>query len=455
MKQNLEYFSYPLPEDIEKCVIFGDYEMAGRMIDRRLADPKIPQAQKERLLLEKQFMQVRPEVYTLSADDVYYQLVKLVKDFRKEEFQELSEDGTLDWIMLNGQKCFMNNCVDSFLKTRVDYYDRILDQTFLQNVEKTASELNAVIAKVKEEKKVSIRYHVKETLRIHPKAQRPGERIRVWMPAPVNDLQCRSMGKIHTDPQAAYIASAKEKQRTIYFEEVYRENLEFTARFAFQTETAYVQPDPELVSKEQPDFYTGEEYPQIVFTPYIKALAKELMGEETNPLKIARKFYDYVTCNTCYRYVPPYKLKTNIPEYFGAGMRGDCGMHALTFITLCRCAGIPARWQAGWYTKPGSVGNHDWAVFYVEPYGWLFADGSFGGGAYRSGDLDRWNFYFGNLEPWRMVANADVQEEFDPPFPFLRVDPYDNQMGEAAWDDRALSLTEYSIERTIESWEIV
>ncbi|HML48080.1 MAG TPA: transglutaminase-like domain-containing protein, partial [Clostridia bacterium] len=81
------------------------------------------------------------------------------------------------------------------------------------------------------------------------------------------------------------------------------------------------------------------------------------------------------------------------------GQRGDCGMHALLFIALCRYAGIPAQWQAGLYAKPDSIGNHDWARFYIAPYGWLYADGSFGGTAYREGDRDRWNFYFGNLEP--------------------------------------------------------
>ena len=35
-----------------------------------------------------------------------------------------------------------------------------------------------------------------------------------------------------------------------------------------------------------------------------------------------------------FSFVPPYFTKVNIPEYFAAGQRGDCGMHAITFITL-------------------------------------------------------------------------------------------------------------------------
>ena len=35
---------------------------------------------------------------------------------------------------------------------------------------------------------------------------------------------------------------------------------------------------------------------------------------------------------------------------------------ALTFITMCRIAGVPARWQSGLYVAPDSVGSHDWAA---------------------------------------------------------------------------------------------
>jgi nicotinamidase-related amidase len=45
---------------------------------------------------------------------------------------------------------------------------------------------------------------------------------------------------------------------------------------------------------------------------------------------------------------------------------------------LCRAAGVPARWQSGWQTKPGDWNMHDWSEFYVEPWGWLPADASYG-----------------------------------------------------------------------------
>ena len=61
----------------------------------------------------------------------------------------------------------------------------------------------------------------------------------------------------------------------------------------------------------------------------------------------------------------------------------------------------------------------------------------------RAGDLDRWNFYFGNLEPWRMPTCSAFQQEFNPPRRFLRHDPYDNQSGEVESLTRRLYADEY------------
>ena len=124
-------------------------------------------------------------------------------------------------------------------------------------------------------------------------------------------------------------------------------------------------------------------------------------------------------------------------------------MQALLFITMCRIAKIPARWQSGLYVTPFSIGCHDWAEFYIAPYGWLFADLSFGGSAYREGNIKRWNYYFGNLDPFRMVANSDFQYELLPEKKFLRNDPYDNQVGEAEYLHKGLYNDDFELIKEI------
>ena len=181
---------------------------------------------------------------------------------------------------------------------------------------------------------------------------------------------------------------------------------------------------------------TSEDRPHIAFTPYLRQLTERVIGELEDPLDRARAIYDYLTQHIDYRYQPPYLLLGPIADDCAHSLRGDCGVMALTFITMCRIAGVPARWQSGLYVAPDSVGPHDWAEFYTPQTGWLNADVSFGSSARRMGEEWRRRHYFGNLDPWRMVANNRFQAEFEPSFDGMREDPYDNQMGEASVDGR-------------------
>ncbi len=149
-----------------------------------------------------------------------------------------------------------------------------------------------------------------------------------------------------------------------------------------------------------------------------------------------------MTGHVRYSYMREYFLLPPIAEYAALGLKGDCGVQALLFITLCRIAGVPARWQSGLYAAPGDVGSHDWAQFYAPGWGWLFADCSFGGAARRAGNVERWKFYFGNLDPYRMVANSRFQAPLRPALQFGRNDPYDNQSGECEGETRSLRPNE-------------
>ena len=126
-----------------------------------------------------------------------------------------------------------------------------------------------------------------------------------------------------------------------------------------------------------------------------------------------------------------------IPEYCAINLKGDCGVQALLFITLCRMSGIPARWQSGLYATKYYTGCHDWAQFYVAPYG----------------DKERWNYYFGNLDIFRMPANSEIQKEFMPEKKWLRIDPIDNQRGEFEYEDHGLRFSQVDVSQELISME--
>lgn len=148
--------------------------------------------------------------------------------------------------------------------------------------------------------------------------------------------------------------------------------------------------------------------------------------------------------NYRYSYVKDYAAIDHVGEYFAVRGRGDCGLQSLLFITLCRYNGIPARWESGITVEDGGTGMHDWAAAYFEGAGWRPVDCSFGGGAMVYDNREAADFYFGNIDPYRVVFNTKVMAEFQPPKHHFRLDPYDSQTGEAEREDRMLTRSDFT-----------
>ena len=447
MHIDMDFLAYPLPPDVQRLYEAGDFERMARVIRQRMDDPRTPETLKKRLAYQLEIAGDIPAAYPYDQAALLAELQKTIRDFTEDELETLRDDGSLDWRYIGGKVYFKDNCVSCLLKTRPAYAARAI------NPEPKSTALSDVIAKMKANGGAHVRFTMHEEMTIKSDRLTPGETLRIHLPLPVVYAQVKSAQLLSTSHAPKLINPETHPARTAYFELPYEPGMTVSADVQWEIDTKYVQPDPDAVTAQHPDFDLEEMPPHVVFTPYLRALAKEIVGSETNPLKKARRIYDFITTQAVYRYMPAYRTVPNIPEYFCSGLRGDCGVQAITFVTLCRLCGIPAQWQAGRYTTPGTTGNHDWARFYVEPYGWLFADCSFGGSAYRAGEPERWNFYFGNLEPWRLPQCRRFQEQFTPPMAFLRHDPTDNQNGEAETLNRALGRDEYDTDSKILSYE--
>jgi hypothetical protein len=448
MYSDLSYLSVSLPEDIEKLKWSGDFESELRVIDKRL-QTDLPIAMKRRLEMEKEIVKVLPMDYPYTREEALRAADDAIRDFSAAEFDEWKDQGAIDWLMVNGEVRYKDDFVANLIKTRPVITARVKDPQSAQGKKKNFALLDETIASMK--KKGSLSYHIRirSVLTVDPDSVREGEPITVHLPLPVAGAQAKNIKILSTSLEPFSIGSENDPQRTVCFRETLKAGQEFAVEYEYDNCMNYADPKPEEADASQPDFCTDEQAPHIVFTPYLRSLTAEIVGEEKNPVRKARKIYDFVTTKVMYSFVRPYFAITNIPEYAAAGLKGDCGVQALLFITLCRCAGIPAQWQSGLYSTPLDIGCHDWARFYIAPYGWLFADCSFGGAAYREGAMERWNFYFGNLEPFRMPAASEFQHEFIPAKKFLRNDPYDNQTGEAEYEDRPLVHGEYKTEHTV------
>ncbi|WP_326906610.1 transglutaminase-like domain-containing protein [Sedimentibacter sp. MB31-C6] len=439
MISDLKYLKVNLPEDILKLKCAGYFEETIKFINLRL-NKQIPFAMRKRLELEKKIIRTIKGEYPYTFSQALKKMKDNIKDFTEEELITLQEDSQADWILIDGKVRFNDSFFGSLIKTRADLEARLLNKS--GDSDDRGEFLNDNINDIKENKKASYLIHLKSTVKVKDESARIGEIIKVHLPIPI-ECQQSNIKVIRTVPEATFIAPVDYPSRTAYFEVKLQKDQEFSVEYSYETHLKYNDIDFKQVSNEQPNFHTGEFEPHIVFTPYIKELAKEIIGNETNPLLMARKIYDYITQNVNYSYMRAYSTIINIPEYAALNLKGDCGVQALLFITLCRYVGIPAKWQSGLAVTPFHIGPHDWAQFYVAPFGWLFADPSFGGGALRSKNKEKWNFYFSNLDPFRMVANSEFQHNFNPPKKYWRHDPYDNQVGEMEYEDREIRREEF------------
>ena len=438
-----------LPEDIMKAKWCGDFERAKRLIDIRLNDGRTPQNQRTRLTVEKEILERLPLDYIYTVEEAVELVQQQIPDFTVEEVEEMMDQGAIDWIYIKGVPHLSRRFFETLLAVNPSISRRAGRVADFEDKAKTKL-LNDNIKKMQEQGGVCHHIRLRAKLRIKDEVFRPGERVLEPIPVPADAVNMRNIRVIGTQPEAAAVSDASYAQRTVCFEETMTENHPFYVEYEYDCAAPYHVLDADQVPVGRRDFDVEEEMPHIRFSPTILALCEELSGDEKNPLKLARRFYDFCTTAVKYSYMREYFTLTEIPEYAALNLKGDCGVQALLFITLCRCEGIPARWQSGLYVTPLFVGMHDWAQFYVEPYGWLFADPSFGGSAYRSGNEERWNHYFGNLDPFRMESNSKFQYPVEPEKKQRRMDPYDNQAGEVEYADRGLIRSEWEY-----SWELL
>ena len=440
---DLKCFVAQLPEDILKEKWSGNFDRARALIARRL-EGDLPEVLRTRLKQERYILDTLEANYTISRPEALAMLQEHIPGFTEEELEELHLSGKIDWIYRDGQTWYLSNFYKSLLKVYPEYWHRAVENQGLEP--KGTNPLVAkVIENVKDGDLLKGHIHLKHQVELYPHMVREGEPLRVHIPLPVERQQITNLQYVAFQPEPKALPKADTPQPTAYFETKAEKDQTFFVEYAFDYEAVYhdlAEADfdavemasvPEICHKE-----LEELWPHIKFTPYLRMLAEEIRGNETNLLKIARRIYDYITTRVEYRYVRDYKAFETIPETVGLLMRGDCGQQALLFITLCRICGIPARWQSGLSVNPDDGGAHDWAQFYIPSIGWLYADLSLGGAAYRREDFVLWNFHFGNLDPYRVPINNAFQVKFDPPKEHWRKDPYDNQMGELEYDDEGI-----------------
>ena len=438
LEKDIPILAMELPDEVKK---YRDvYDFAGEIeaIDRLLSvfDKNTDMA--KRLTFERLIAEGLRDDYHITEEEL---LAKIQEKFPRctlETLKKLTKMNYADHIVKNGKVYYQNDAKRNLFGAGKIFLESLDEQGNILPYEPRPDNFkNETFLDLAERGMRAYRFTVKMKLKVKEEFERVGEEITVHIPYPaICDSQPYS--ELIESSHPVYISEAGH--RTACIKTVLKKDDEFFVTFKFDRIVRYIDLDYERVDAEQPSFYTEESLPHIRFTPYLVDLANKIKGDETNPLKIAKRVYDHITENINYSYLRDYLYIDQIPEYVLKNGKGDCGAQALSFITLCRILKVPARWESGCRVGPNINSIHDWAQIYVAPYGWIPVDLTDGGGARRNLDPLKREYSFGNIDPYRMTTCNDFQLGFDPPKKFMRCDPYDNQLGEAEYNDYGLGF---------------
>lgn len=448
-------------EQASDLEVAGRFEQAARVLDQALSAKNLPQAERKRLEFDRDRLGRIRRDYSHTEDSLFEALQGSVRELSRAEFDGWVKAGYFDIRVIDGQRCFMGSSVSNLFFRHPELEPRRIDPpNRRRRAEATLESCRSISAAARAEHKPYVlprRFEMVMTVTAKPDAAPAGEMICAWLPIPRRypfqtdfELLSSSSPVRHLEPETSPIRSLQLEQPARAGEPTsFKICYNYTAygvKFLIDP-SRVTQPnarDPEL----KPFLVEG---PHVVFSPEMKALAKEIAGNEANPALKAKRFHDWIAENIRYSYSIEYSTVRNLSEYCRSHRYGDCGQEALLLITLCRLNGIPARWQSGWSTFPGGKSIHDWSEIYLPPYGWMPVDPYMGiyamqytFGLPEAEKREIRDFYFGGLDPFRMIANSDHNQTLTPPKQSLRSDNVDFQRGELEWGSHNLYFDKYS-----------
>jgi transglutaminase superfamily protein len=426
----------------------GDFSQAKEIIKEKLImDTTLTAETQRQLEFEIERMDRIKKDFRASENEVFDYIQKYIPDVKNSDLQKWENEKSLESKMIDGEKKYFNRAARNLFRINKDC--KKLWEEFHKQKEIDLSKdkididvnNNALMKNsIKKGKRYSepVTMKINYTISVNPNVVPEGEMIRCWIPFP-REIENRQFNikLLKSEPEKYQLADNMVLQRTIYFEKLAVKDKEakFTVEYQYtsQGEYVYIETDkvtPVDVNGELKEFLK-EESPHIVFTERLKNLSGEIVGDEANPYYKAQKIYQWIDENIPWASAREYSTFRNISDYCINNGHGDCGIKGLTFITLLRLNGIPARWQSGWEFQPPHDSMHDWGYVYFDPYGWMPMDVEYG---MRKTDDERlkW-FYLSGMDSYRLIFNDEYSKPFVPAKIHHRSETIDSQRGEVEW----------------------
>lgn len=380
------------------------------------------------------------------VDDVRERVKRQIPDLTEEEFARWDAQGLFERMDIDGQRLYFDRTASNLFRISAEARARRANpKPFVGSpLESVHPHHRAVVAGTATPNRVRI----VQSLSVDADAVPAGETVRAWIPYPrAIPGQQEDIVLLGSEPVAHVLAPESTLQRTIHFEKPARagEKTEFQVSYELTITARRFDVDadkvvPAGITAELAPF-VAERAPHVVFTDDLRAFSRQVVGDETNPWKIARKLFDAVD-RIPWAGAREYSTISNISDYALHAGHADCGQQTLLLVALLRLNGIPARWQSGMMFAPNGYWNlHDWGQLYIAPHGWMPMDVTFG----RLDDPDPAvaGFYLGGLDAWRIAFNDDYSRPFEPAKTHFRSETVDLQRGEVEWNGGNLYFNQW------------
>lgn len=437
----------------------GRFAAAGQAIEMALARPGVDATTAEALRFERERMRRILLDFTLTADQVQARVRKQVPDLTDAEFREWDAAGLFERMTIDGRTLYFNRSPSNVFRLSETALARRATQTPLfegpmevpnahhrEIVEAAAASGNTSVA--------PRRVRVTQTLTVNADAVPAGEVVRAWIPYPraIDGLQ-EDIRLLSSTPAVHQVAPESTLQRTVYLEApaVAGQPTEFAVSYELTRYARHHEIDPGTVvpATITPELapHVAEQPPHVVFTDDLRAFSRKVVGDETNPYRVAQKLFAAVD-GIPWAGAREYSTISNISDYALKSGHADCGQQTLLLIALLRLNGIPARWQSGMVFSDGDYDNlHDWGLVYLAPHGWVPMDVTTG--RFEQAPKLEW-FYLGGVDAYRIAFNDEWGTPFVPAKAHFRSETVDSQRGEAEWDGGNLYFDQWDYGFTAE-----
>lgn len=399
--------------------------------------------------------------YSLTKADLLAQLQDRLNGVDEDLLDQWDKEGRFDSREIDGATRYFSSSVSNLLFRYLDV--RPLRKTPASEAwgRFVAEMVSEIQSDPPYQKLKPQQFHNYMSLTVNADAAKEGETLRCWLPIPQENAFQPQVSVIATVPAAKQILPSTTGHRAAYLEQAHQKGKpsEFTVEYSYISHPRITNINLDKVTDNYPKDimpWLNEQPPHMMFIDELKEKTHEIIGGEQNPYWKAKKIYLWMSENFTYSYALEYSTLSYISQYCFEKKYGDCGQLALTYITMCRIAGVPARWETGWMLYPDMKNLHDWCTIYLPPYGWVPVDVNMGVEAqhlwtFLSAEEQEQitEFYFGSMDPYRMAANSNHGAVFDPPKTYLRSDTVDFQRGEVESPSRNIYYDEFDYSLTV------